>query len=127
MPVSATAARAIRPPPARGGPAPLDAASAAAAGRPNGTDETRPLLVARGVRARAAFLRALRKTFSVSTAARAAGISRATAYRWRAADADFAQAWDEAVESGLDDLEGEAYRRAMHSSERLLIFMLERR
>ena len=34
-------------------------------------------------------------------------------YQWRAADADFAAAWDEALETAADRLEGEAWRRGV--------------
>lgn len=40
------------------------------------------------------------------------GISRQTAYDWRAADPKFAEAWEVAVELGTDSLEDEAIRRA---------------
>lgn len=90
------------------------------------------------------FLEQLRETGgNVSRACKAEGIGRTMAYAWRAADADFARAWDEAVEAGLDDLEQEARRRAYDGtlkpvfykggecghireySDTLLIFMLK--
>lgn len=49
---------------------------------------------------------------NVSRACAAISLTRARAYEWRAADRVFAQAWDEAVESGTDELEEEARRRA---------------
>lgn len=62
---------------------------------------------------RAAFLTSLIETGgNVSRACEAAGIARQRVYEWRSADADFAAAWDEAVEAGTDELEEEARRRA---------------
>src|SRR6202046_5839068 len=44
-------------------------------------------------------------------------------HRWR----DFAGAWDEAIECGTERLEDEAIRRALESSDTMLIFMLKAR
>jgi hypothetical protein len=67
------------------------------------------------VRARAkdAFVRELAETGNVTTASRAANISRNTAYEWREADAAFKSLWDEAVDVSTDMLEAEARRRAV--------------
>jgi hypothetical protein len=60
------------------------------------------------------FVKTLRMTGgNVSRACAAINIGRSTAYEWRDQDAEFAAAWDEAVEAGLDDLEEEARRRAL--------------
>lgn len=59
------------------------------------------------------FLAALARGVSVGGAASEAGLSRSTAYDWRAADADFAARWDAALEEGTDALEDEARRRAL--------------
>lgn len=48
--------------------------------------------------AKAQIIDALRRRLSVQEAVEAAGISRRTAYLWRAADGTFAAAWQEAVE-----------------------------
>lgn len=48
---------------------------------------------------------------NVHKACLAIGIDRRTAYNWRNKDADFAQAWDDAAEDGVDQLEEEARRR----------------
>ena len=45
------------------------------------------------------------QTPSVSAAAEAAGVSRATVYAWAERDAKFARAWREAREVGLDAIE----------------------
>lgn len=59
-----------------------------------------------------AFCAALAETCNVGRACNAVGISRFTAYKWRKADADFAEGWDEAMKAGLLALEDEAHRRA---------------
>ncbi len=57
-------------------------------------------------RKKALFLEAMnRGIFSPGIAARAAGISRNTALAWRDKDPEFAAAWDEAVETALDQME----------------------
>ena len=62
---------------------------------------------------------------AVAQAARAAGISRNEAYEWKHEDLDFAVAWDNAVEEGVDMLETIAYRRAIDSSDGLLTLYLK--
>lgn len=62
---------------------------------------------------RAAFLEALAATCNITKAAELAGVSRALVYAWRAADPKFAQAWEEALQLGIDALEDEATRRAV--------------
>lgn len=63
--------------------------------------------------ARARFCEVLTQTCVVGKACEAVGISRQTAYDHRAKDKEFAAAWDEALESGIDALELEAWRRAV--------------
>lgn len=88
---------------------------------------------------------ALSETASVSRACTRAKIGRRTVYDWRETDADFAKAWDEALDLGSDALEDEAIRRAKDGtlkpvfyegrkcgtireySDTLLIFMLKGR
>lgn len=60
-----------------------------------------------------AFLAALREMPVVAHACRAVDIERSTAYRAREAHPDFAEAWDEAMEEGIDRAEQEAFRRAV--------------
>ena len=64
---------------------------------------------------------------SVTAAAEAIGISRASLYNAREIDPDFAAAWNDAVERGTDTLEDEAVKRARNSSDTLLIFLLKGR
>ena len=59
------------------------------------------------------FLAALRELPVIAHACKAVGIERSTAYRAREADPAFAQAWDEAMEEGIDRAEQEAFRRAV--------------
>jgi hypothetical protein len=60
------------------------------------------------------FLEVLATGASVYKAALAAGIGRRTAYEWREADPEFKARWDEAVDCGVDLMEDEAHRRAVH-------------
>lgn len=70
---------------------------------------------------REAFLEALRQVPVVARACEAAGIDRPTAYRRRQADKDFAEAWDDALETGVDRAEAEAFRRGMVGFEEPVI------
>jgi hypothetical protein len=51
------------------------------------------------------FLEVLARSGSIEQAAKAAGFGRASAFRWRAADASFAARWEAAYEAGTDRLE----------------------
>ncbi|SEL39165.1 hypothetical protein SAMN04515666_103607 [Bosea lupini] len=84
-----------------------------------------PLTAGTGPRER--FLAALGEGLSVAGAAKLAGIGRQTVYDWRKRDGEFAAAWDDAIETGTDNLEDEARRRAMSTSDTLMIFMLKAR
>lgn len=63
-------------------------------------------------RMRERFLATLAKTANISQSARAAGVDRATPYRWRD-DPEFAAAWDVALEQALELLEQTAWERAV--------------
>ena len=76
---------------------------------------------------RPAFLLTFRQTGNVLLACHAAGISRTQAYRQRAQSAGFAADWAAAEEDATDMLEAEARRRAMNSSDGLLMFLLRAR
>ncbi|TNE60836.1 MAG: terminase [Alphaproteobacteria bacterium] len=65
-----------------------------------------------------AFLEALAAGYSVGGAAEAAGIDRATPYRWRHQSIVFAREWDAAWAMGADALEDEALRRAVKGTEK---------
>ena len=71
------------------------------------------------------FLKAHEGGATVAEAARCAGIHRSTVYRWREQDPEFAMAWDEARQKLVEDLEMEAYKRAIDGSDRMLIFLLK--
>ncbi len=62
---------------------------------------------------RGVFLDNLAEGATVRAAAQQAGVARSTVYAHRAADAEFAEAWDDAYEAGNDQLEDEAHRRAV--------------
>lgn len=66
---------------------------------------------------RQAFLAALAQTGVISAAAKAAGVDRVTAYRWREADPEFAEACESALEEAADAIELEARRRAVEGIE----------
>jgi transposase-like protein len=70
------------------------------------------------------FIEALARGASVATAAKQAGMSRAGVYKWRE-DAKLAAAWDDAVDTGLDLLEDVARKRAVKSSDALLMMLLK--
>jgi len=67
------------------------------------------------------FLQALRDYPVVQHACDAVGILRCTAYRTRAADKAFAEAWEDAMECGTDRAEKEAFRRGVHGFEEPVI------
>jgi len=62
------------------------------------------------------FIAALRKHRSITKACESIGKSRTIAYQWREKFPDFRQAWDEAVETNIDDLEAGAMRRAIEGT-----------
>lgn len=49
---------------------------------------------------------------NITEAARKAKLDRKTMYRWRADEPQFAKAWDEAAEIGIEAIEDEGRRRA---------------
>lgn len=89
------------------------------------------------------FLERLAKSLSVTDACKAARIGRTAAYQARKDDAEFAAAWEAAIEQAVESAEGEMYRRAVDGtrkpvyqsgslvghvqeySDTLLIFMLK--
>jgi len=58
------------------------------------------------------FLAALMIYGNVTKAANETGIDRQRWYEWRSGDVDFAKAWNEAAQIGVEALEDEARRRA---------------
>lgn len=59
------------------------------------------------------FIKALAETGNVKAACHVSGVGRATAYRRRNDNPDFAAAWESAIEESVDILEIEARRRAL--------------
>lgn len=68
------------------------------------------------------FLAALRTMPVVQYACDAVGIERCTAYRARQSDKDFAEAWEDAMEAGIDRAEQEAFRRGVQGFEEPVIY-----
>jgi 20S proteasome alpha/beta subunit len=71
------------------------------------------------------FIATLTAQGTVFHAAKAAGVSRWTAYRWRQEDLDFADQWDEAIENAVDAVENVIYRRALGGDTIAAIFYLK--
>jgi len=62
------------------------------------------------------FFHAIRRGLTVATAAKAAGISTATAYKWRRESPTFAQAWEEAASVGKRDVNRSARWRSFRNA-----------
>jgi hypothetical protein len=73
-----------------------------------------------------AFLEAFESTGMVSAACAAAGVGRTTVYRRRQQDESFAVAWHDLEEDIADQLEGEAFRRAVKGTEKPITVAGER-
>jgi hypothetical protein len=71
------------------------------------------------------FISALRESPHVGLACKSVGISRETAYVHRRNNPLFAEQWQDALESAVDDLEVVAFREAMRGNTRLTIFLLK--
>lgn len=72
------------------------------------------------------FLRLLEENGGIiSHAARDLNTPRTTLYSHRAADAEFAKEWDEAVDRGIDVLEDEARERALNGTEEPVFYQGE--
>lgn len=76
---------------------------------------------------RPAFLAALEDTGTVVQACKAAQIDRASAYRERQRNEQFALAWADVDAKVTDTLERVAVHRAVNGSDRLLEFLLKAR
>ena len=71
------------------------------------------------------FLAARQLGASVTRAAKAAGVTRGTLYRWRHQDPQFAQDWRQSPDKFVQDLELEALKRAIEGDRSLLVFLLK--
>ena len=69
---------------------------------------------------RGRFLRVFARAANVAAAARAAGIDRRTAYRWRDGDPNFARRWKAAEVRAAERLRDEAMERALVGRERFV-------
>jgi hypothetical protein len=76
------------------------------------------------------FLTALSVGRSVTKACEIAGIPRRTAYYWKSESPEFAEAWEDALETSVEELEEEVRRRALDPEDQksaiLLMFLLKK-
>lgn len=91
------------------------------------TTRRRPIEEARIKKAKAAWLATYRGGGTREEAAKKAGVSRRTFYRWLELDEEFRREVDDAKEESTERLEDEAFRRAMAGSDTMLIFKLKAR
>jgi hypothetical protein len=87
-------------------------------------DSERPVPTQRRPDWKPRFLELIAATGNVHLAAAAVGVDRSTPYVRAARDPAFAAAWAQAREDAIDTLEAEARRRALASSDQLLMFLL---
>ncbi len=71
------------------------------------------------------FLSVLSKMPVVRVACERSGVSRKTVYQWRERDAEFAKAWDEAREDGIDRIEEHVMAQALNDNITAGIFLLK--
>lgn len=71
------------------------------------------------------FIEALTLKGTVNHAAKAAGVSRWTAYRWRQKDLEFADLWEEALDTAVDAVESVLYQKALSGDTICMIFYLK--
>ena len=74
---------------------------------------------------RESFIAALRDSGNVRLACSMAGVSRAMAYKEKEKGNGFAAQWQDAMQDAVEMLEGIARKRAMESSDTLIIFLLK--
>lgn len=71
------------------------------------------------------FIETLAAQGTVYHAAKAAGISRWTAYRWRGVDQEFREDWDYALEDAIEAVECALYQQAIDGNTLACIFYLK--
>ncbi len=71
------------------------------------------------------FLSVLRVMPVIRTACERSGVSRKTVYQVRERDAEFAKAWDEAKEDGIDRIEEHVIAQALNENITAGIFLLK--
>ena len=74
---------------------------------------------------RGKFLSVLADTANVSAAAKAVGISRQAIYKTRSNDAEFAAEWDDVIETVIDNMESEVFRRAVKGTDKPIYYQGE--
>lgn len=72
----------------------------------------------RTLKKRDSFLEELRLRGNVFDACQVADLTRSVAYAWRQDDADFAAAWETALDEAADRMEREAHRRAVEGVDK---------
>lgn len=72
------------------------------------------------------FIESLREDANISRACALAEVSRSWAYKQKAEDQSFSEAWDEAIHTGVDNLEQECFRRARDGVERPVFYKGEK-
>jgi hypothetical protein len=73
------------------------------------------------VRNKARFIKALCKGMQPALAAQRCHLGYSTVYEWKADDPEFAKAWTEAVELGLDALEYDTYSSGLSSDRQFIL------
>ena len=69
------------------------------------------------------FLSAYQLGATIAESARFAGVTPRTPYNWRSGDPQFAQAWGDARQKLVEDLEAESFKRAIQGNDRMLMFL----
>jgi AcrR family transcriptional regulator len=89
-----------------------------------------PLHNPNNVAAKATFLAHLMTGKSVKASAEAAGVGRRTFYDWRDMDAEFREAWEDAITGSVEVLEDEVRDRALDRTDKnshiLLMFLVKK-
>jgi AcrR family transcriptional regulator len=89
-----------------------------------------PLHSPNNVAAKATFLANLMTGKSVKASAEAAGVGRRTFYDWRDMDAEFREAWEDAITGSVEVLEDEVRDRALDRTDKnshiLLMFLVKK-
>ncbi len=88
------------------------------------TKRSTTLTDARVKRWQTKFIATLSSSPSVKHAARAAGVTRQTAYTHRSMNAEFAAQWEDAIRQSVDDLEAVAFKLASEGDPNLITFLL---
>jgi hypothetical protein len=74
---------------------------------------------------KAAFLKAFARVGNVSAAARMVGIDRDDHYKWMKDDDEYQEAFQSAMGEAVDELLAAARKRALATSDTLMVFLLK--